>query len=146
MWTPTITPTFNPDLSKIKELINAGFEADKLEMTLDARYTVFDIWFPYVSDNSTRVFHLDVRCVCAINSHCCTPERTFVVTVKAMKIHADDIIAQVPEYITRVDVACYNDAGLNGVMGAAWSEVRAYLLENIDGSSLGWRVTPDPTP
>lgn len=67
MWTPTMTPTFNPDLSNIKDFLNKGFETDRLEMTLDARYTAFDIWLPYLSNTSFRVLHLDVRCVCAIN-------------------------------------------------------------------------------
>jgi hypothetical protein len=147
MWTPTITPTFSPDLSKIKDLLNESFEVDKLEMTLDARYRAFDVWFPYMSDNSSRVFRLDIRCVCAINSHCCTPERMFVVTMHAMKIHAAEVIKQVPDnFITRVDVACHNNTEPLGVMGAPWSEVKAYILGNGDGSILAWSVTPNPAP
>lgn len=69
-----------------------------------------------------------------------------MVTIQAMKINAEEILAEVPEYITRVDVACHNDAGTHGMMGAPWSEVKAYLLGNIDGSVLGWHVTPNPAP
>lgn len=146
MWTPTLTPTLSPDMTRIKQLINEGFRTDELEMTLDARYTVNDAWFPYLSNSSSRIFHLDIHCECAINSHCCTPERTFVVTMNAMKNHAEDIIAQVPENIVRVDVTCHNSSGTIGAMGASWTEVKRYLLEEISGNELGWSVTPNPAP
>lgn len=146
MWTPTLTPTLSPDMNKIKQLINEGFQTDDLEMTLDARYKVNDAWFPYLSNSSSQIFHLDIHCECAINSHCCTPERTFVVTINAMKNHAEDIIAQVPENIIRVDVVCHNSSGAMGSMGAAWSDVKRFLLEEIDGNALGWSVTPNPSP
>ena len=147
MWTPTITPTFSPDLSKLKDLLNESFEADELGMTLDARYTAFDVWFPYLSDNSSRAFRLYIRCVCAVNSHCCTPEHMFVITMYAMKTHAVEVMKQVPDnFVTRVEVACHNHTGSLGVLGAPWSTVKAYIEGTDDGSLLAWSVTPNPPP
>jgi hypothetical protein len=146
MWTASVTPTINPDVSKIMSLLNGVFQEDTLEMTLDARYFADNVLFQNKLDNSSGIFYLYIRCVCAINSHCCTPERIFVVTMHAMKKRHGDIIAQVPDHTLWVDVTCYNNTGSIGVMRASWSDVKAFLLDEIDGSILGWHVTPNPPP
>jgi hypothetical protein len=145
MWTPTIIPTVNPDVPEILQWLNKDFLADDLALMLDARYDAFNAWFLYLPDN-TRTFYLEIHCTCAFNSHCCIPERTFVITMHAMKNHADEIIAQVPDDTVRVDVACHNSSGSMGVISAPWADVKAYLLEEINGYLLGMRVTPVPPP
>lgn len=145
MWTPTITSTINPDVSKIVQLINDGFQEDTLEFALDARYVASNALFMYAQDNS-RILYLEIDCSCAINSHCCVPERTFVVTIHAMKKQFEGIIEQVPDYTVRVVVECRNSHGAIGVLSAPWADVKAYLRDEIDGLDFGLRVTPVPTP
>lgn len=46
VWTPTITPTPDPDEKKIVDWLNEVLsQADELERTLDAKYYVLDVYF-----------------------------------------------------------------------------------------------------
>jgi hypothetical protein len=146
MWTPTATSTIHPDVSEILSLLNDGLPKDNLEMAIDARYSVVDAWFPFLSNSSFKIFHIDIRCECVINSQCCTPQHMYVLAMRALKHRAEDIIAQVPGDVIRVDVACYNSSTPIGVLSASWVEVKEYIRGNFDGHILGWHVTPNPAP
>ena len=146
MWTASVTPTIVPDVSKILGMLNTSFPADDLQTTLDVRYIAVNAWFQSSSDNLSTAFCVEIRCECAVNSHCCTPERLFVITMNAMRDHAKEIIPQMPYNIKRVDVVCNTCEGSTDVMQASWSDVKAYLLEEIEGSIFGYRVTPVSTP
>ena len=147
MWTPTITPTPDPNESKIVEWLNDDLSsADALEKTLDANYQAVDVSFPFMPGSSPTVFRVDIRCECAVNTPCCSPERMFVVTIAAMKNRADKIIGQVPGSISQVKVVCFDHANLVGVMFALWADVKGYLLDEINGYQLGSRVTRGALP
>ena len=146
MWTPTVTPTFHSDVSRILKLLNEGLPQDDLEMAIDARYTAVDVWFPYKLDTSSRIFHIEIRCECVTNSQCCTSQHMFVLAMRALQYRADDIMEQVPENVIRVDVACFQNSRALGVLSAPWSEVKEYIKSNLDGYILGWHVTPNPPP
>ena len=141
MWTPTITSTPDPNESKIVEWLNAELStADPLEQTLDAKYQVVDVSFPIAPGSSSTVFRVDVRCECATYTQCCIPERTFVVTIGAMKKRAEKIMEQVPGGVSEMKVVCYDHLALVGVMSAWWSDIKGYLLDQINGYMLGSRV------
>lgn len=141
MWTPTITHTPDPNESKIVEWLNEGLSgADPLEKILDASYQIQDVWFPITSSNSYTIFQVDIRCQCATNTQCCVPERMFVVTMYAMKNRADKIIEQVPGNINEIKVVCINNGSRIAVMAASWTDVKGYLLDQINGYQLGSRV------
>jgi len=140
MWTPTLTPTLDPNEPKILEWLNAGLPSDELEVTLDTKYQVVDVTFPFVPGSSSNVFRVDIRCQCAIGNQCCVPERMFVVTMWAMKARADKIIEQVPGSTSQVKVICFDHVVLIGVMAASWADVRGYLREDINGYQLGSRT------
>jgi hypothetical protein len=141
MWTPTITHTPDPNESRIVEWLNEGLSAaDPLEKTLDASYQIQDVWFPITSSNSYTTFQVDIRCQCATNMQCCIPERMFVVTMSAMKNQADKINEQVPVNINEIKVVCINNGSRIAVMAASWTDVKGYLLDQINGYQLGSRV------
>jgi hypothetical protein len=141
MWTPTITHTPDPNESRIVEWLNEGLSAaDPLEKTLDAIYQIQDVWFPLTAGNSYAVFQVDIRCQCAINTGCCIPERMFVVTMYAMKNHADKIMEQMPGNINEVKVLCINNGSRIAMMAASWTDVMGYLIDQINGYQLGSRV------
>jgi len=147
MWTPTITPTPDPNESKIVEWLNDGLAStDALEKTLDANYQAVDVSFPPVLDSSPVIFRVNIRCECAMNTPCCFPERMFVVTMAAMKSRADKIIGQVPGSISQVNVVCFDHANQIGVIYAGWSDVKGYLLDEINGYQLGSRVSRGALP
>lgn len=140
VWTPTISPTPDPNESKIVEWLNAELsQADALEQTVDAKYQVVDVSFPAVNGAATTI-RVDVRCECAMNGQCCVPERTFVVTVGSLKKRADKILEQVPGTVIELKVVCYDHLTQVGAMSAAWADVKGYLLEQINGFQLGSRV------
>ena len=141
MWTPTITFTPDPDEPKIVEWLNEALaEADPLEKTLDASYRAVDVSFPFIAGGPSTVFRVDIRCECAVNTQCCIPERMFVLSMQAMKKRADKIIEQVPGSVSDVRVVCFDHGTQIGVMFAWWTDVKAYLLDQINGYQLGARV------
>lgn len=146
LWTPTLTATVYPDRSEILRLLNDGLPVDDLEMAIDARYSFVDAWFPIHSDNLSRIFRIEIRCECVVDHQCCTPQRMFVVAMRAMKNHAEEIIGRVPHNVIRLDVGCHNSSIPTVVMSASWAEVKEYVRGNLDGYILGWHVTPNPLP
>lgn len=140
-WTPTTSPTPDPNEAKIVEWLNTELSsADPLEQTLDAKYQVVDASFPTAPNGLSTVFRVDVRCECVTNTQCCIPERTFVVIIGAMKNRADKIIEQVPGTVNEVKVVCNDHMTQLGVMSAWWSDLKGYLLDQINGYQLGSRV------
>jgi hypothetical protein len=140
VWTPTISPTPDPNESKIVEWLNAELlNADPLEQTLDAKYQVLDASFP-MGNGFSPVFRIDLRCECATNMRCCLPERMFVVTITAMKRRAEKVMEQVPGNTLELQVVCYDHGTYLGVMGAWWVDVKGYLGDQINGFQLGSRV------
>lgn len=140
IWTPTISPTPDPNESKIVEWLNAELSnADSLEQTIDARYQVVDVSFPAINGLAS-VIRVDVRCECAMNGQCCMPERMFVVTIGSFKKRADKILEQVPGTVNELKVVCYDHVTQVGVMSASWMDVKSYFLEQLNGYQLGSRV------
>ena len=147
IWTPTITSTPDPNESKIVEWLNEELAGvDALEQILDASYQVQDVIFPPAPGGSSIVFRVDIRCQCAVNTQCCVPERVFVTALSAMKNRADKIIEQVPPNVSELKVVCFNNGVNLAVIGAAWQDVRGYLLKEINGYQFGSRVYRSTVP
>jgi hypothetical protein len=146
VWTPTISPTPDPDESKIVEWLNAELsDSDALEQTVDAKYQVVDVSFPAVNGLVTAI-RVDVRCECAMGGPCCIPERTFVVTIASLKKRAEKILEQVPGTVNELKVVCYDHLTQVGVMSASWMDVKGYFMEQINGYQLGSRVYRSSAP
>ena len=146
VWTPTVSPTPDPNESKIVEWLNAELSAaDALEQTVDARYQVMDVSFPAVNGQAVAI-RVDMRCECALNGQCCVPERMFVVTLGSLKKRAEKILEQVPGTVGELKVVCYDHTSQVGVMAALWVDARGYLLEQINGYQLGSRVYRSSVP
>jgi hypothetical protein len=141
IWTPTITPTPDPNEAKIVEWLNAELSsADALEQILDASYQVQDVWFPPAPSGTTIVFRVDVRCQCAVNTQCCVPERIFVTALSAMSKRADKVLEQVPPNVSELKVVCFNNGVNIAVVAALWQDVKDYLQKQINGYQFGSRV------
>jgi hypothetical protein len=140
IWTPTISPTPDPNESKIVEWLNAELSnTDALEQTLDARYQVVDVSFPTVNGLAT-IIRVDIRCECAINGQCCLPERMFVTTIASLKKRAEKIMGQVPGTVSELKVVCYDHVTQVGVISASWADVKGYVADQLNGYQLGSRV------
>ncbi len=146
VWTATVSPTPDPNESKIVEWLNAELStADALEQTVDAKYQVVDVSFPAVNGLVTAI-RVDVRCECAMGGQCCIPERTFVVAITSLKKRAEKILEQVPGTVSELKVVCYDHLTQVGVMSASWMDVKGYFLEQINGYQLGSRVYRSSVP
>ena len=140
MWTPTPTPTFNPNIPTMVNWMNADlFAANALEWTIDAKYQVADVRFPYKTENSTFVFRVDVHCECINGAECCIPERTFVAVIGSMKRNANTILTEVPGGISQLLVVSFKKKAPIGAMSASWQDVTEYLLGHLTGYQLGER-------
>lgn len=141
MWSPTPTTTPDPPENKIVEWLNGELtNTNPLEQTLDARYLVTGVSFPFAQGSSAQIFRVDLRCECASNTNCCVPERMFVVFITALKGAKDKITKQVPSNVGVIKVICYDHTSQINVIGADWAEVRGYLNENVSGYELGAQV------
>jgi hypothetical protein len=140
-WTPTPPATLDPEENKIVEWLNEELlKTDPLEQTLDAKYQVLDASFPVAQGNSFPNFRIDLRCECTYASNCCTPERMFVVLIKAMVAPSDSIMDNVPDNVSDMKIVCYDHSVQINVIGARWSDVTSYLKRDINGYQLGSRV------
>jgi hypothetical protein len=141
MWTVTVSPTVDPNEANIVEWLNAEFsDADSLERTLDAQYQAVDMFFPTSLNGSTLLFRVDVRCTCTRVTACCTPERIFVATLRAMKNRQEKIMQQMPGNLSEIKVVCFEGWNYIGAMSAGWSDARGYMLGELSGFQLGARV------
>lgn len=141
MWTLTFTASPDPPENKIVEWLNGGLaNADPLEQTLDARYLVTGVSFPFAPGSSAQTFRVDLRCECSSNTNCCVPERMFVVLMMALKGEKDKIIKQVPTNVGVIKVICYDHTSQINVIGADWTEVKGYLEDKVSGYELGSHV------
>jgi len=145
MWTPTLTASPDPPENKIvewlnTELLKAEQPEDQLEQTLDARYLVTGVSFPYAPGSSSQIFRVDFRCECSTNTNCCVPERMFVVLIKAMRESKDKLVNNIPLNVGNIKVICYDHTVQNYVIGADWTIVKGYLKGNVTGYELGAQV------
>ena len=137
--TPTATP--DPDENAIVMLLNRGLEQtlDPLSQTIDAHYQVMDASFPLGISQQAATFQVNVRCEC-YGASCCTPERTFVVIVNAMKPGIEKIARQVPVSVTSFQVVCQSSSMQIGVLTVAWQDMVDYFSGRINGYQLGART------
>lgn len=140
MWTPSVTPMHDPNEAKIVDWLNEKLSrADPLERTIDAYYQALDTSFSYGASGN-MIFRVDMRCECPYNAQCCVPERMFVVAMKAMKDHKDDILKQAPGSVSDFHLVCYNHQTQIGTMAARWVDVIGYFNGDLTGDQFGWRV------
>ncbi len=78
MWTPTVTPTPDPDTAQIVDILNSGIiTADSLRYTVVARFNVLDVHFP-MDDVAHQILAMQIDIDCNwVYTDSCTPEETF---------------------------------------------------------------------
>jgi hypothetical protein len=147
-YTPTVTPTSDPDESAIVMLLNRGLvgTGDPLSQTIDARYQVLEAGFPADPAGALTVFQVLVRCECAGTSACCTSERMFIVLTAAMKMEMQKIIRQVPDTVATLQVDCYDRSIRIGMLMVGWEDMVGYLRGSVNGFQLGARVVKFDAP
>lgn len=139
---PTATSTPNPDEAKIVEWLNEYLNStDGLQQTFDVKFQVGDVFFSNgIGNTPPTTFRLDTHCECANNQSCCTPERTFVMIMWAMKNRGDKIIEQVPSSVVDIQVVCFDHGTQVGIVVASWQDVKDYISDRINGYQLGSRA------
>jgi hypothetical protein len=146
--TPSLStpdPRANIIVSKLNESLSLTI--DPLSASLDARYQVVDVSFLNNNTNQPLItLAISVRCECVNNSNCCTPERTFIAIVDAMKATHEVIYTQVPTTVIQVQVSCFEHSRQIGTAIVGWSDLIEYFRGTTNGYQLGNRVMILSTP
>lgn len=156
---PTTTSTPDPRSSQMFEYLNLSIEeqetADKynqLEHITGASYQITNVDLP-PDTNMSPIFRIDVRCECTVNARCCSPTRTFVVTVKAIENrNFRDQILYITDSMTIniLEVWISDHADLTYVISAPWQDVKNFIYASPDsigdGFLLASKVTAVPQP
>lgn len=130
-----------PDILGVVDTLNDAMTgADSLEQTIEARFTVLDAQL--ISDqitNRAATLRIDVDCERVFNDSC-TPEGTFVVLMRAFRLH-DKIIAKIsndlPVTVQMLQMVAFDRMSKKEMLGASWSDVVNYTLGRINGNQLG---------
>lgn len=144
VWTPTVTPTIEPDSPKIVNILNGGMIAsDPLEETVAAKFDVLDVRFPVDQvSQQILVMQIDVECEW-IFTDSCTSEESFVNLMHGF-VAGDKVIekirAQVPATVKNVYITTFNHMVRNGIIVVSWQDVVAFATGRINGNQLGSRI------
>jgi hypothetical protein len=146
MWTPvppTLTPTPEPNTSKIVEILNnVMVGTDPLVETIDAKFVVIDaqIVLNEITQEATTL-RISVDCEW-VYSDSCTAESTFV---KLMRAFGNDkvikhIAAQTPSTIHSFEMLAFDRMKPAGVITINWNDLIDYSFGKINGNQLGSRI------
>ena len=143
-----VSPTIFSYLNRALEGLEDQTKFDRLEHITGASYQVVHVEFPRNETDGSFVFRVDTRCECALNARCCSPTRTFVVTLMAVGIYQTEIMGQVQSagLVSIMEVWIYDHADLTDVVVVPWADVQSFLTGNIDGYQLAARVGQTPFP
>jgi len=139
--TPTITPTPAPNTNKIVLLLNEAVRGvDPLAEMIDASFVVTDAVFIPNDMGKLTTLEIRIHCTCIRDIVCCTPGRTFVTLINALWTQFEKIGPEIPDTITELHVACYEDNFQEAMVIVGWRDVLAYIREEINGYQFSERV------
>ena len=142
--TPTPSATPEPNTPGIVDILNNAMRgADPLEETIDARFSVIDahVILDRVTHQATTLrIHADCEWIFTDG---CTPEQTFVVLMRALRVN-DKVIKKIgddiPSTISTLQVVTFDRMAQRGMLGVSWSDIVEYAVGRINGNQLGSRV------
>jgi hypothetical protein len=157
-FTPTMEPVAMYASQSAYAFMNLNLAIERLE-TLDkftelehvtgASYQVTNVDFP-LENGMPTVFQVATRCECARNAECCSPTRTFVVTLLAFNNamtydpnFSNWIQQGVPVEVRNMSVRIFDHATETEVINVPWENVKIFLYQpdSFRGFELGARVT-----
>jgi len=149
MWTPapiTPTPSVAPKQALIVKALNDEFQkqADPLEETLDAKFSIIDIGFDLSgSPPATTTMQVHVECEW-ISRPSCTEARAFIVFARAFKGVKpgvrQKIIEQVPETVLIVQIRAFDHMNEIGIIEITWECLLSFANDEITGEQLAART------
>ncbi|MGC1376540.1 MAG: hypothetical protein WA821_09960 [Anaerolineales bacterium] len=148
---PTPSPSAVPKQVVIVNALNTEIrkEADPLEETLDAKFSILDIVFDSNDNSSTTIMEVHVECEW-IKRSSCTEQRAFVVLANAFKRMKPGIRKkikdEVPVTIKTVLVRAFDHMTLIGMIEIDWEYLWAFANGNITGEQLAARALQLPHP
>ncbi len=149
--TPSATATSAPWGKPLVDAINQALENDKvvddLTKAIDAHYQVMDIRFQ-PPDGAVAFVDIDMQCVC-IHEKCCSPEHTFVILARAMKLLGKKFAGGIPDTTVELHINFRNNYRDTGQVSVLWSELKRYIIDgenSIDAYQLGNNVRITYTP
>jgi hypothetical protein len=148
LWTatPSPTPMYAPNAFAILQILNVEIERIELlddiswlEHMIGADYQVPNVLFQFDNGIAT-VYQVNTHCECTDGDPCCSPERTFVVTMMVMKARQADIVPLVPGTVMSMEVWCYADDNRQAIMSAPWYDTKNFLEGRLTGAQFASQV------
>lgn len=144
MWTPTPSPTAEPNTRTILDALNGAIvNADPLRDTVEAKFDVLDVRLPVdAGTHQIIILEIDVECEWILSNNC-TPEDSFVNLMHGFS--ADEkvikrISAQVPRTVNTLVVNTFDHRAMNGTVVVNWRDVVDFATGKINGNQLGSRI------
>jgi hypothetical protein len=137
---PTVTPV--PDANALVRILNdnIGKSKDKLADAIDAHYWVIDASYFDSEIPGFVNLNLFVRCECAHNTTCCTPERSFIQAVDFLKLSENKKNHLLPNNILKLNLICSDHDRQIGTITVLWTDLMDYYNQKLDGYQFGNRI------
>ncbi len=144
MWTPTPSPTAEPNTLTIIDALNGAIiNSDPLRDTIEAKFGVLDVRLPLdAGTHQITTIEIDVECEWILAENC-APEDSFVNLMHGFS--ANDkvfkrISAQVPASVNTLVVNTFDHRSMDGTVVVNWRDVVDFATGKINGNQLGSRI------
>ena len=136
---------FNYLNKALEDDIEFADKFDEVEHITGASYQVTHVAFLQDAENPRNaIFHVEIRCECATNGQCCSPTRTFVITLMALNDpnYQGSIRSEVQQVsiVEDMEVWTFDHAVLTDEMSVPWADVENFLQGTINGFQLAAKV------
>lgn len=131
--TATVTPTPPPSMI-VTILGNYLLNIDPLDRALGTKFEVTDAWYG-PDANGVTVFQLKVNC-----DGLCSRERTFVVTMEALRVNLSMLDGMLPDNIAELQIVHLTNFQRTGLVVVSWKDVVDYCNGVIAETQLAGRI------
>ena len=143
-----VSPAVFDYLNQALEIVVNRTELDRLEHITGASYQVIHVEFPRNNGDGSLIFRIDTRCQCALNARCCSPTRTFAVSLMAIQVFESDIVSRVQlvGLVNTLQVGAYDHTHLTDIFTVPWADLQSFYRGEINGYQLAAKVGQTPFP
>jgi hypothetical protein len=132
---PTATATPTPLPSMIVSILgNYLLNISPLDRSLGTKFEVTDAWYG-PDANGNVIFRLKVNC-----DGLCSRERTFVVTMDALRTNLSMLDAMLPDNIVEMQLQTLNNYQPSGLVIVSWKDTVDYCYGTITDTQLAGRI------
>jgi hypothetical protein len=131
--TPTVTPTPMP---RVIVDILAGYmvNVDPMDRILETKFEAIDAWYGQDA-NGAMIFRITANC-----DGLCSRERTFEMTIKALRANLGAMDGMLPPDIVELQIITLNRFQPSGMVIVKWKDAFDYCNGKISDTQLAGRI------